>query len=272
MPELPEVEVIKEGLKRKVKNRRIAKVEVRFSKSIKNISPPSFRKRVIGREVKEISRRGKFLILSLDDSSFLVIHLKMTGQLIYCPPNEEMDKHTCLIFTLDNNFQLRFMDMRRFGVVYLVEGLEEITALADLGPEPLEDDFTSLSLEEILKGQKRKIKIVLTDQRVMAGLGNIYATEALYQAKVNPERRANQLTKSEIKALHGAIKDILKKAISARGTSTDTYRDTEGKKGRFQYQLQVYQREGDPCYRCGARISQVKISGRSTYFCPRCQK
>lgn len=272
MPELPEVEVIKEGLKGKVKKRTIKGVDVRFKGLIKGLSLPAFRKKIGGRKIREVSRRGKFLIFSLDDSSFLVIHLKMTGQLICCLPNEEVDKHTCLIFTLDNNFQLRFIDMRRFGVVRLVEELEEITTLAGLGPEPLEDDFTSLSLEKILEGQKRKIKIVLIDQRVLAGLGNIYAAEALHQAGINPERRANQLTETEIKALHGAIKDILRKAISARGTSTDTYRDAEGKKGRFQYQLQVYQREGESCPRCGAGISRVKISGRSTYFCPGCQK
>ncbi|MCD5401884.1 formamidopyrimidine-DNA glycosylase, partial [candidate division NPL-UPA2 bacterium] len=162
MPELPEVEVIKEGLRRKLGHRIIKGVDILFKGSIKGLSPLSFGKRMVGRGFKEVSRRGKFLIFSLDDGSFLVIHLKMTGQLIYCPPNEEVDKHTCLIFTLDNNFQLRFLDMRRFGVVYLVKGLEKIAALADLGPEPLEDNFTSLSLEEVLKGQKRKIKIVLT--------------------------------------------------------------------------------------------------------------
>ncbi len=272
MPELPEVEVIKKGLKGKLKHRIIKGVDVLFKGSIKGLSPLSFGKRIKGKAFREVSRRGKFLIFSLDDGSFLIIHLRMTGQLVCCPANERVDKYTCLIFALDNNFQLRFLDKRRFGVVYLVKGWEEIAALANLGPEPLEDNFTSLSLEEVLKGQRRKIKIVLIDQNVLAGLGNIYAVEALYQARVDPERRANQLTGFQIKALHGAIKDILKKAISAGGTSTDTYRDAEGKKGRFQYQLQVYGREGDPCYRCGVRISREKISGRSTYFCPKCQK
>lgn len=272
MPELPEVEVIKEGLKKKVKHRKITGVEVRFSKLIKNVSPSLFRKRVIGKEVKEISRRGKFLIFSLDDSSFLVIHLKMTGQLIYCSPDEEVDKHTGIIFTLDNNFQLRFLDMRRFGIVCLAKKLEEITTLANLGPEPLENNFTSLVLKKILENQKRKIKIVLIDQKIMAGLGNIYAVEALYQAKINPEKRAYQLTEPEIKTLYRAIKAILKKAISARGTSTDAYRDSEGRKGRFQYQLQVYGRQGESCYRCGTKVSRIKISGRGTYFCPGCQK
>lgn len=272
MPELPEVEVIKEGLKGKVKNRQISGVELRFAKSIRNISPPSFGKRVRGRKIKEISRWGKFLIFSLNEDFFLVIHLRMTGQLIYCSSHQEVDKHTCLIFTLDNNFQLRFMDSRRLGVIYLVKELKEITALALLGPEPLEDTFTSLSLKEILKSQRRKIKIVLTEQSLVAGLGNIYAAEALYRAGINPERPANQLTGPEIKALHGAIKDTLKKAISAGGTSVDTYRNAEGKKGRFQYQLQVYRREGELCHSCETKISQVKISGRSTYFCPRCQK
>jgi len=272
MPELPEVEVIKEGLGRKLRNKVIKGVNILFKGSIKNISPPLFEKRTLGRKFKEIFRRGKFLIFSLDNGSFLVIHLKMTGQLVYCSSRETMDKHTCLVFALDNNFQLRFMDMRRFGMVCLVEKLEEITLLAEMGPEPLENNFTSLSLKEILLGQKRKIKIVLLDQKVIAGLGNIYATEALYQAGINPERRANRLTESEIEVLHRAIKDILKKAISAGGTSTDTYRNAEGKKGKFQYRLQVYQREGEPCHRCGAAISQVKLSGRSTYFCPQCQK
>ncbi len=272
MPELPEVEVIKEGLKRKVKHKRIARVEVKFSKLIKNTSPSSFGKKVVGREVKEISRRGKFLVFSLDDGSFLVIHLKMTGQLIYCSPDKEVDKHTGLIFTLNNNFQLRFLDMRRFGVVYLVNKLEEITTLADLGPEPLDNNFTSLSLKKVLESQKRKIKIVLIDQKVMAGLGNIYVVEALYQARINPEKKAHRLTGLEIKALHRSIKDILKKATSAGGTSTDAYRNVEGKKGRFQYRLQVYGRQGESCPRCGVKISRVKISGRSTYFCPGCQK
>jgi formamidopyrimidine-DNA glycosylase len=272
MPELPEVEVIKEGLRKKLKNRVIKGINIIFKGSIKNISPSLFGKRMQGRRFEKVSRRGKFLIFSLDDSSFLVIHLKMTGQLVYCSSREAIDKYACLVFTLDNNFQLRFMDMRRFGVVCLVEDLEEITLLAEMGPEPLENNFTPLCLKGILQGQKRKIKIVLLDQRIIAGLGNIYAMEALYQAGINPERRANRLTTSEIEALHGAIKDILKKAISSGGTSIDTYRNAEGKKGKFQYRLQVYQREGEPCHRCGATISQVKLSGRSTYFCPQCQK
>ncbi|NOX98007.1 MAG: bifunctional DNA-formamidopyrimidine glycosylase/DNA-(apurinic or apyrimidinic site) lyase [Nitrospirae bacterium] len=272
MPELPEVEVIKDGLRRKLRNRTIKGVDILFKGSIKNLSPPVFGKRMLGRKFEDVSRRGKFLIFSLDNGSFLIIHLRMTGQLTYCPSNEEADKYLCLKFILDNGYQLRFMDMRRFGVVYLVKKLEEITTLANLGPEPLESNFTALSLEEILKGQKKKVKIVLMDQNLIAGIGNIYATEALYQAKINPERKANQLTEAEVKELHRAIRDILQRSISARGTSTDNYRDAEGKKGNFQYQLQVYQRGGEPCSRCGAKISQIKISGRSTYFCPSCQK
>lgn len=272
MPELPEVEVIKEGLRRKLGQRTIKGVDILCKGSIKRLSPLSFGKKMAGRGFKEVSRRGKFLIFSLDNGLFLVIHLKMTGQLIYCPSSDEVNKYTCLIFVLDNNFQLRFLDMRRFGIVYLVSGLEEITTLADLGPEPLEKKFTSLSLKKVLESQRRKIKIVLIDQKVIAGLGNIYVVEALYQARINPERRANELTDPEIKSLHRAIKDILKKAIYAGGTSTDAYRNAEGRKGRFQYQLQVYGRQKEPCYCCGARIFRVKISGRSTYFCPRCQK
>ena len=272
MPELPEVEVIKTGLKRKLRNRVIRKVKLSFSGGIKNLSPQAFSRKLTGRRIEDVSRRGKFLIFSLDDGSFLVIHLKMTGQLIYQQAKEEMARHTRIVFQLDGGFQLRFIDLRKFGAIYLVRDLREIPAFLNLGPEPLERNFTAHCLRRILKGRSGKIKPLLLDQNLIAGLGNIYAMEALYRARMSPERRAEGLSSSEVKKLHGAIKDVLREAISARGTSTDTYRNSEGRRGRFQYKLAVYQREGMPCFWCGTRISRVKISGRNTYFCPGCQK
>ncbi len=272
MPELPEVEVIRTGLKRKLRNRVIRGVRISFPGSIKNLSAQTFRKRISGRRIEDISRRGKFLIFSLDDGSFLVIHLKMTGQLIYHQAKEEMARHTRIVFYLDGGFQLRFIDLRKFGAIYLVRDLGEIPAFLNLGPEPLERNFTAPCLGKILKGRSRKIKSVLLDQNLIAGLGNIYAMEALYRARISPQRGAAALSPLEVKKLHGAIRDILRRAIVAKGTSISTYRTSEGRRGRFQYKLAVYQREGMPCFRCRARISRVKISGRNTYFCPGCQK
>ncbi len=272
MPELPEVEVIKEGLKRKLRSRVIRRVKISFNGSLKNLSPQAFRRKVTGRRIEDISRRGKFLIFSLDDGSFLVIHLKMTGQLIYHQGKEKMERHTRIVFHLDERFQLRFIDMRKFGAIYLVRDLGEIPAFLNLGPEPLERKFSAHCLGRILKGRSRKIKSLLIDQNLIAGLGNIYAMEALYRARISPERGAEGLSSLEVKKLHSAIRDILRKAILAKGTSTDTYRNSEGRRGRFQYKLAVYQREGMPCCRCRGRISRVKISGRNTYFCPECQK
>lgn len=278
MPELPEVETIKEDLKDIIKNKRIKKVEVRLAKAIKNISGKRFIQELKGDTFKFLSRRGKYLIFSLKSGKSLVIHLGMTGRLIYAKTKEEISdynrKFSRVIFTLSNKEISRFIDMRGFGGIYLIpkKGLKRFSRLINLGPEPLSRNFTPQVFKDLLKRHKAKIKPLLLNQQFLAGLGNIYCLESLYQARISPLRRANSLTEKETKRLHSAIQKVLMGAIASHGASIDTYVDAKGRKGSFQFKLKVYRREGKRCLRCEEIIKRIKQNNRSTYFCPNCQK
>jgi formamidopyrimidine-DNA glycosylase len=278
VPELPEVETIKEDLRNIIKNKRIKKVEVKLAKAIKNVSGKRFVQKLKGDTFEFLSRRGKYLIFSLKSGKSLIIHLGMTGRLIYSKTNEGISdynqKFSRVIFTLINKGILRFVDMRGFGGLYLIPegGLEGFARLTALGPEPLSRNFTPLAFRDLLKRHRARIKPLLLNQHFLAGLGNIYCIESLYRAKISPLRRANTLTEKETKRLHSAIQRVLIRAIASHGSSINAYVDIKGRKGSFQFKLKVYRKEGEKCPRCGGRIRRVKQNNRSTYFCPTCQR
>jgi len=283
MPELPEVETIRRELQKKIKDKQIKNVVINFNKIVKKLSLEEFIVKVQDKKIKEINRRGKYIIIQLDSGDKLIVHLGMTGLLIY-PYNENSEeisegkikaKHNHLVFTFTDSTQLVFNDVRRFGKIFLVSNIDEVESLAKLGVEPLEDYFTEEVFIQILNKKKsNKIKSFLMKQEFISGLGNIYANEVLYRSNVHPLRLISSLNKKEIKNLYQQIKLVLSKAVELRGSTVadEAYRDTDGKKGKFANKLQIYAREGEPCVKCGTTIEVIKIEGRSSFFCPRCQK
>jgi formamidopyrimidine-DNA glycosylase len=272
MPELPEVETIRRDLEKKVKGKKIKEVIIKERKLIKSPSPEKFKKGLEGRKFNAFERRGKFLIISLDSGKKLVIHLKLTGVLIHCPESTPLLNYTRIIFLFSDKTHLRFNDLRKFGELHLVENEKEVKGIKKLGPEPLGKEFSLSLFQEMLSQKKTKIKPLLMDQKFLAGVGNIYASESLYKAKIHPQRVAFTLTKEEVGKLYKSLQEILKEAIKYRGTSVDSYRDVEGKKGDYAARLKVYGREGKPCYNCGKPIRRIELGGRGTFFCPNCQK
>ncbi|MCX5642007.1 MAG: DNA-formamidopyrimidine glycosylase [Candidatus Omnitrophica bacterium] len=274
MPELPEVETIRRQLVKEVVGKRIQAVKILVPKLIKEISPALFRKKVIGLKITDIRRRGKYLIFDLDlrnnkPSLYLQAHLKLTGQLLYSPgPEPAIDYH--ILFLFQDGSRLYYHDLRRFGGFTLRR--EDPEPLLNLGPEPLSPAFTFKCWKEIISGKNSRIKIFLLDQHRIAGLGNIYATEALFRAGIHPDRRVSTLGPDEIKKLYRVIKLILKEALKAGGTSIQDYLKPDGSYGNFQKSLFVYRRKGEPCLRCGNPVKVQKDGSRSTYFCPSCQK
>lgn len=268
MPELPEVETIRRDLAKKVLGLKIAEVEVKNPKVIKEPNPITFKKNLVGQKFIETLRRGKCLILKISNGKFLVSHLRLTGLFIYGQKHEK----SRVIFRFANGEYLNYLDLRLFGELRLVDDYQKVPFIAELGGEPLEKDFTPEKFAQLLKGKKAKIKPLLMDQKLIAGIGNIYASESLFRVKINPARPANSLKPREIKNLHKAIREILQEAIKYRGTSADTYRDLNGREGNFLPRLQVYGREGKPCFKCTKLIKKITLNGRGTYFCPQCQK
>ena len=272
MPEMPEVETIKRDLEKRVKGKKIDRVIIKNKKSVKLPAPTEFIRRMEGKVFIRVERRGKFLLLGLDSEDSLVIHLKLTGRLIYSKKGEELD-YTRVVFVFQDHTQLSFTDVRGFGGIWLIpdRDFQRIPTLDNLGPEPLEESFTVAKFRELLKGKRGKIKSLLMDQEFIAGVGNIYSQEALFLSQIHPERSPSSLAEEEIEKLYKNLRQILKEAISYRGSSVDAYVDLEGKKGNFESQLKVYGREGKACSKCGATIKRIDISGRGTYFCPNCQ-
>lgn len=276
MPELPEVETIKRDLKEKVVGKTIKEIEIVAPQLVKKPTLQQFILGLVGETITILERRGKYLLFSLASGKILVIHLRMTGQLVYCSVDTPMEKHLCLIFSLfdkekNQNMHLRYMDIRRFGFFALLEPGEKLSGLEKLGPEPFSSDFTVEYLGKCLLKRNVKIKTLLLDQSIVAGIGNIYADETLFRAGIHPERVGSSLTKEEIAKLHHFIPQVLKESIEKRGTTFSDYRDGLGKKGGFQNHLQVYGQAGEECPNCGNIIEKIKISGRSSCFCPYCQ-
>ena len=280
MPELPEVETIRRGLQRKIKNKQIKDIVINVDKIVKKPSLREFITKIKDKKIKEVDRRGKYIIIHLDSRNKLIVHLGMTGLLIYPYDNKIAEKeinpkHNHLVFTFTDNTQLVFNDVRRFGKVYLISNINEIETLSKLGVEPLEDYFTEEVFTQILNKKKNgKIKSFLMKQEFIAGLGNIYANEVLYRSNIHPLRPVSSLNKKEIENLYQQIKLVLGEAVKLRGSTVadEAYRDTDGEKGKFAKKLQVYARKGEPCIKCGHSIEVVRIEGRSSFICPQCQK
>ncbi len=273
MPELPEVETIRRGLEERVMGRMFEQVEVLLPYLIKSPSVGEFIQQLQGKKIERVGRRGKYLLFFLSGEYVLVVHLRMTGQINYVKSDEALHQKTYIILTLDNGYQLRYIDPRKFGMFFLLRlnQLNEIPGLRNMGPEPLEEEFTFGYFESLLSGKKRKIKALLLDQSAIAGLGNIYVDECLFLAAIHPERMAGELTSIERRMLFNAIKQVLREGIMHRGTSSQDYFDVEGEKGTHQEHLKVYQRKGNPCYACGTPIIRQVVAGRGTHICPQCQ-
>jgi formamidopyrimidine-DNA glycosylase len=228
-----------------------------------------FKYRLVGQRILDVKRRGKHLVVALSGGQSLIVHLRMTGRLLIKNRGDELDKHDHLIFELDDGRELRFNEVRKLGRMYLVDDEDEV--VGGLGPEPLDDDFAPADFAALLSGRRGMIKPLLLNQRFMAGVGNIYADEALFSARIHPERRADTLTAEEIEYLYSAIRQVLAQGIQNRGTTISDYLDAEGRAGENQDYLRVFRRADQPCPRCGTPIERTVVGGRGTYFCPKCQ-
>jgi len=268
LPELPEVETIKNELSPHIIGRRITDISIFDTKPVKQPLADEFRGKLIGQSINRLERRGKYLIFRLLDGATLVIHLKMTGSLLLNP--EQTDRYARVIFHLDDGSRLVFTDRRRLGALWLLEN--EQAVVGKLGPEPLDSGFTVETLAERLHKRQAPVKAILLDQRFIAGIGNMYADEALFAAKINPLRKANSLSTKEIRHLYQAIVDVLRLAISSKGASVDTYKRPDGGLGTAHDNFRVAHRGGQPCPVCGAPIQRLALRNRGSYFCPKCQK
>ena len=269
MPELPEVETVKQELKPYVVGRRISQLTLYWEGMVKEPSVNEFRARLIGQEITGITRQGKYLILSLSSGDMLVIHLKMTGSLILGENSTEPPQFTRAIIHLDNGTSIFFRDPRKFGIMRLLTDTSSINA--KLGPEPLEASFTPRILADRLTKRTAPIKALLFDQSFIAGIGNMYADEALFHAQIHPLRQGGSLSREEIERLHAAIRQVLQSAIGNKGASTDTYFRPDGSRGTAHFEFKVAHGRGKTCSICQTPIQRIVVRNRGTYFCPRCQ-
>lgn len=272
MPELPEVETVRRSLEGLV-GRRVVRAEVRSPVLVRYPALAEFLTRVSGRTFTALDRRAKYLLLKLDSGDDLMVHLKMTGRLLQQAPLDPVEPHTHIILHLDDGSELRFADTRKFGGFYLIgqdrEGAPP--GFRRLGPEPLSEEFTPAYLRQVLGKRKGRIKSLLLNQDIIAGLGNIYADEALFRARIHPGREAASLTPAATHHLHEAVNQVILESLALGGTSFSSYVDGKGNKGHNVENLRVYGREGQPCVECGDPIARIVIGGRSAHFCPRCQ-
>lgn len=270
MPELPEVETIKNELLPHIIGHCITGVTLIWEGIVRQPSVEEFRSRLIGQEITSIARRGKYLLFSLSSGDSLIIHLKMTGSLLLKPTSVEPAKFIRAIIHLNKGTSLFFRDPRKFGMMRLTKDSSCITG--KLGPEPLESNFTPQVLAQRLSKRKAPIKALLCDQKVIAGIGNMYADEALFAAKIHPLRSGKSLSIHEVERLHRAIQQVLWSAIGNKGASTDTYFRPSGERGTAHFHFQVAHRlSGKFCPVCGTPIERIVVRNRGTYFCPKCQ-
>lgn len=276
MPELPEVETVRAIIARELPGRTVSGTTFgAFPGVVGDVTPDTFAAMVTGRTFGEPERRGKYLLLPLDDDTSLVVHLRMTGRLLMLPTAAPPARFEHLAIHLDNGNDLRFADQRKFGRVLHVP-FDDARAHLDtrLGPEPLERRFTTDYLRERLRGRTAPIKAFLLDQRHIAGLGNIYVDEALFRSRIHPLTPAGTLTESQVRSLVRSIRQVLRSAIANQGTTFSTFENPYGERGTNAEVLKVYGRakRGEPCLRCGAPLAWMQLGGRGTSFCPRCQR
>ncbi|MEI7770473.1 MAG: bifunctional DNA-formamidopyrimidine glycosylase/DNA-(apurinic or apyrimidinic site) lyase [Chloroflexales bacterium] len=273
MPELPEVEVAARSLAAQVAGQRIAALEkLDWERMVETPDLPDFRALIVGREILAVGRRAKWLLVTLDADWTLAVHLRMSGSLIVCGPEALADTHTHLVLALDDGRRIFFTDQRKFGRVRLLDAVGLHLLDAAHGPEPLGEAFSAEALGRILAGRRTKLKPLLLDQTAIAGIGNIYASEALWIARLHPQIAATAAPAAQVPALHAAIRQVLEEAISNQGSSLRNYRNGYGERGQNQDHFRVYDRAGEPCERCGELIARVVIAQRSTFYCPSCQR
>ncbi|MDP9236882.1 MAG: bifunctional DNA-formamidopyrimidine glycosylase/DNA-(apurinic or apyrimidinic site) lyase [Chloroflexota bacterium] len=275
MPELPEVETVRRDLEARIIGRKITSCWVApdAPRLVQLITPDDFCRSLSGRTITGLRRRGKYLIVDLDDERAWVMHRRMSGNVLYRVPADPPDDYVRALFTLDDGHELRWTDLRKFGTMWLVE--DATMVMETLGPEPLEAEFTPQVLRQRAGKRTAPIKSVLLDQTVLAGMGNLYTDEALHYAKVHPLRPANRLRPDDWLRLHAGILRALRMGIDGRGSSLGTtlrdHINVDGAPGQNQETVQAYGREGAPCFTCGTPMRRIKIGGRSSVFCPKCQ-
>jgi formamidopyrimidine-DNA glycosylase len=287
VPELPEVETIVADLRPHLEGRTIVRCELSFPTIVRHPEPEVFVDSIVGMRIESVGRRGKYIRVRLSPSGpsghlpmngeeplLLVVHLGMTGQLRLVDAVAPLEKHTHAVFFLDDGRQLRYRDPRRFGRLLLgtEEALLDSKKMPRLGPEPIDPSFAADELYRRLRRRRTALKAVLLDQSAVAGVGNIYADESLHRARLRPDRLAGTVSKKAAQRLHESLRASLQTAIDNRGSSVDTYRDAWGEMGAQQEQLLVYGRAGEPCFTCGRPLSAIRIAGRTTVFCRRCQR
>ena len=288
MPELPEVQTTVNGLQAKVLNRTFIDVWSDWEKLVRRpASFKQFKQKLRDKKILRVWRRAKNVIFELSDWYSLLIHMKMTGHLLvgswklgagswkpvaFGPLHDKINGFLHMVFTLDNGTMIALSDMRKFAKVELVSTEHVLQGLAALGPEPLDTRFTFERFQQCFTKRRGKVKQVIMDQTVIAGIGNIYASEALWLAKIHPEKQVGKLSRRELRSLYRAIRKVLALGIKFGGDSFSDYRNVDGHMGTFEGKKNVYQREGNPCYRCKKAIKRVVVGARSSFFCPRCQK
>jgi formamidopyrimidine-DNA glycosylase len=278
MPELPEVETIRRGLEKKITNKRIIKIQVNLPRLIKKPKEHGFTARLKGTFVKNIKRRGKYIIFLLNSTDYLVVHLGMSGLLLYhkyiltLPKINE--KHNHIILCFEDRSEMIYNDVRQFGKIWLLKKDEKLSGIESLGFEPLEHHFTFNKFYQLLQSSKGNIKSLLMNQKKIAGIGNIYANEILFHAGIYPLRKVSSLTKDEARSVYFYIREILSKAIKFRGTTMldESYRDSQGMKGQYRKLIMVYGKKGGICPFCGQPLEVIRIENRSSFVCPICQK
>jgi formamidopyrimidine-DNA glycosylase len=273
LPELPEVETIRRQLAPALEGRRLVDVTVRDPRWCEPAPPEAIADALRGRAIEEVGRRGKYLIVSLADDVHLVMHLRMTGNLLLTEDADD-PPHLRVDMRLDDRRRLLFVDVRRFGTGDVLLGGEALDEYFEsrLGVEPLGADFTAEALRALARGRKQPVKAFLLNQERIAGVGNIYADEALFRAKIHPLRPVGSLRRPQIEALRAGVIDALELGIDSKGASIDDYRHVDGERGGFQDRFLVYSRAGEPCVRCGSTIVKLRAAGRGTYICPNCQR
>ena len=273
MPELPEVETVKETLKLRLVDRKITKVDVYHDNIIEYPTVVEFKKQIINQKINDMDRYGKWLIFVLDDY-YLLSHLRMEGKYFFKNSKEERNKHEHIVFTLDDGFELRYMDVRKFGKMHLIkkEDIKSKGPFLEMGLEPWDENLTVEYLKDKYSKKKLPVKSVLLDQSIIVGIGNIYANEILFLSGLNPMIPAKDLTNEDLENIIINTRDVLKKAIDKGGTTIRSYTSVDGVHGLFQQELFVHSQVDKPCKNCKTIIVKTKIGGRGTYYCPNCQK